>query len=97
MGPSVGWHHLNRASQVSAVLGGDGAKRMKKTAIILLYSATVLLPFSRAGGQGTNPDFQSLYESHGWFDLRDAVQQGNPPPFYSGVVACVFQEIDKAF
>src|SRR5215813_1649044 len=38
-------------------------------------------------------DLKSLYDSHRWFELRDAVTKDDAPAFYRGVVACAFNDL----
>ena len=38
-------------------------------------------------------NLKSLYDSHRWFELRDAIAEGNAPAFYQGVVACAFNNL----
>jgi predicted aspartyl protease len=38
-------------------------------------------------------DLKSLYDSHRWFELRDAVANGGTPLFYQGPVACAFNHL----
>lgn len=42
------------------------------------------------------PDFQSLYEGHHWFALRDAVEHGKAPLFYRGAVKAAFNQSKQA-
>jgi tetratricopeptide (TPR) repeat protein len=41
-------------------------------------------------------DFQSLYQGHHWFALRNAVEQGGPPQFYRGAVEAAFHQPPQA-
>lgn len=43
---------------------------------------------------GRDPDLRSLYETHQWFRLRDAVRETKAPAFYRGAVACAFDDFD---
>jgi predicted aspartyl protease len=38
---------------------------------------------------------KSLYDSHQWFQLRDAVKKSNAAPFYRGAVACTFNDLRR--
>lgn len=38
-------------------------------------------------------NLKSLYDSHRWFELRNAIAKGNAPAFYRGVVACAFNDM----
>ncbi|MBS1827945.1 MAG: aspartyl protease family protein [Acidobacteria bacterium] len=41
-------------------------------------------------------DLQLLFESRRWFELRDAVERTDAPPFYRGAVSCVFDNVGAA-
>jgi predicted aspartyl protease len=44
--------------------------------------------------QNGNANLQSLYESHNWFELRDALAKlPSVPLFYQGAVACAFNDL----
>jgi hypothetical protein len=44
------------------------------------------------GAQKNDTNLKSLYDSHRWFELRDAVRTGNARAFYQGAVACAFND-----
>ena len=58
------------------------------------YSAIVwcwvLLSPPCFGAEEKETELKSLYDSHRWFDLRDAVSKGGASFFYQGAVACAF-------
>ena len=53
---------------------------------------------TRKGGvtRDESKDLESLYKSHEWFELRDAVRTGKAPAFYRGAVACAFGNLQEA-
>src|SRR6267378_1411286 len=44
------------------------------------------------GAQKNDTNLKSLYDSHRWFELRDAVRTGDARAFYQGAVACAFND-----
>src|SRR5215470_9542916 len=58
-------------------------------------TAVCCLLFSQGSLAASNdkPDFKSLYDTHQWFALRDAVAKGSAPIFYRGAVACAFNNL----
>lgn len=66
---------------------------MRVTAILLRVSSILL--YSLAGAQ-SNSQFNTLYESHRWFELRTAVGQANAPSFYRGAIAASFNDPELA-
>lgn len=63
-----------------------------KQLIGLLGLMTLLI---RLAAVGRESDLQSLYDSHQWFKLREAMPI-DAPPFYRGAVACAFNHLREA-
>jgi hypothetical protein len=49
-----------------------------------------------AGDHEESTDIESLYDSHDWFGLRDAVRARKAPAFYRGAVASAFGDLQGA-
>lgn len=54
----------------------------------------LLIPCSFSA-EGNSPNFKSLYDSHRWFELRDAAEKNDAPAFYRGAVACAFNQLPQ--
>jgi predicted aspartyl protease len=50
----------------------------------------------RHAGASRDSDLKSLYETHQWFKLRDAVRAVKATPFYRGAVAYAFNDFKQA-
>jgi predicted aspartyl protease len=64
---------------------------MKSPLIWLCLLLTLTPCFAAAQREA---ELKTLYDSHDWFQLRDAVRAGQAPAFYQGVVACAFNNIE---
>src|SRR5271168_1455576 len=58
--------------------------------IVRLFALVLLLSgFSRAADEA---DLRAAFETHRWFDLRDAVTSRKAPPLYRLLVAAAFND-----
>jgi tetratricopeptide (TPR) repeat protein len=73
---------------------GRGSQRKLARALCAL-SLFVAASFCFAAGR-IEPDLKSLYNTHHWFALRDAVQPGKSPIFYRGAVEAIFNQLKSA-
>ena len=60
--------------------------------IIIAFYILLIIPRSFAVGQDL-PDLRLLYESHRWFELRDAVHATPASTFSRGVIECAFNQL----
>lgn len=58
--------------------------------LLAVVSCWALLTSLCFGAKKDDANLKSLYDSHRWFELHDAVRKGGASPFYQGAVACAF-------
>jgi hypothetical protein len=63
---------------------------MKRIAIA--FYILLVIPRNFAVGQDV-PDLRLLYDSHRWFELRDAVHTTHASIFFRGVIECAFNQL----
>ena len=63
---------------------------LSRTTFILLTLSTCLLADTRES------ELKALFDSHKWFDLRDAVKRHGASSFYRCAVACAFGDVKQA-
>ena len=88
-------------TQASAILPRLGASRSAAGTLPLLCCVVLLFvpTAALAGGDADerqNAELKSLYDSHQWFRLRDAVRASNAPALYRGAVAAAFNDVERA-
>jgi hypothetical protein len=69
----------------------ERAPKTKHARVLCAASIFVAASFCFAAGR-IEPDLKSLYDTHHWFALRDAVQTGKPPIFYRGALGVIFNQ-----
>jgi predicted aspartyl protease len=69
----------------------------RRRILLVTFAALCLGVLSPAcfSEQSENADLKSLYDSHRWFELRDAVAKGAAPAFFKGAVACAFNDLRR--
>ena len=69
----------------------ERGSQSKYARVVCTLSIFVAASFCLAAGR-IEPDLKSLYNTHHWFELRDAVQPGKAPIFYRGAVEAIFNQ-----
>jgi Aspartyl protease len=72
---------------------GSPSRRIRPALSAMLCSLCFLAFCTNVRADDTS--LKSLYDGHRWFDLRDAVAKGGASLFYQGVVACVFNDLQR--
>ena len=86
--------------RIKGALGAFGSIRNSPYNLVMrviaigVLACSVLLP--RVHAQDSTTELRSLYDSHRWFELRDAVTRTDSPKFYAGAVAAAFNQVPKA-
>jgi clan AA aspartic protease (TIGR02281 family) len=78
---------------LQADVGPDRFEPVRKIAFLLVCCFGMLPACSST--EHNHTELKSLYDTHQWFALRDAVKDGNAPAFYQGATACAFNDLTQ--
>lgn len=71
-------------------------RSFKLNVVRVLLAPTIIFVVAAAFAKDQPVDLKSLYESHRWFQLRDAIAGAKAPALYQGAVAAAFDEREAA-